>query len=72
MATDGLRLSVVWPQGFSVRFEPDAVLSNEQGRVVAPAGERTELIQTRADEHAGTFDDPYIAGLILGGCSPFG
>jgi len=36
------------------------------------AGQRTELSQTRPEEHAGTFDDPYIAsGLILGGCYPF-
>jgi len=27
---------------------------------------------SRPEEHAGTFDDPYIAsGLILGGCYPF-
>lgn len=69
---DGRRLSVVWPQGFTVRFEPDAVLYNDQGKVVARAGQRTELSQTRAEEHAGTFDDPYIAsGLLLGGCYPF-
>lgn len=71
-SADGRRLSVVWPQGFTVRFEPDAVLYNDQGKVVARAGQRTELSQTRAEEHAGTFDDPYIAsGLLLGGCYPF-
>jgi hypothetical protein len=69
---DGRRLSVVWPEGFTVRFEPDAVLYNELGKVVARAGQRTELSQTSPEEHAGTFDDPYLAsGLTLGGCYPY-
>jgi hypothetical protein len=31
-APDGRRLTVAWPAGFTVRFEPMAVLYNEQGR----------------------------------------
>src|SRR5687767_1437606 len=33
------RISMVWPQGFHVRFEPDAVLYNEKGVPVARHGE---------------------------------
>jgi hypothetical protein len=71
-ADDGRHLSVVWPADFTVRFEPNAVLRNEHGSVVAGAGERTRLDQVRPEEHAGTYDDPYIAsGILLGGCYPF-
>ena len=70
-AADGPRLSVVWPHGFRVRFEPDAVLYNDRGNAVARAGQMVELGQTAMDEHTGTFDDPYIAsGGVLGGCHP--
>lgn len=68
-AEDGRQLSVVWPAGYLVRFEPSAALYNELGEVVAREGQRVELSQTRWDEGAGTFEDPYIAqGLVFGGC----
>jgi hypothetical protein len=68
----GQPLSVVWPGGFTVRFEPAAVLYNEDGKPVARAGERTELSQVRRDEHAGTYEDPYVAsGILFDGCYPF-
>ena len=71
-ASDGRHLSVVWPRGFSVRFEPEAVLYDDQGKVVGRQGERIVLSQVRWTEHAGTYADPYIAsGLLFNGCYPF-
>ncbi|MEW5989818.1 MAG: hypothetical protein AB1736_00540 [Chloroflexota bacterium] len=68
----GRQLSVVWPEGFSVRFEPEAALYNEGGRVVARQGQAVELGQVGWDENAGTFEDPYIAsGILFDGCYPF-
>lgn len=69
---DGTRLSVVWPAGFSVRFEPDATLYDEQGRAVARAGDTVTLWQVPVIAASGSFDDPYFAAGILfdGGCYP--
>lgn len=70
-ADDGRRLSVVWPGGFTLRFEPDAVLYNEHMIAVSRAGETVVLKQSPAEEHAGTFEDPHFAsGLVFGGCYP--
>ena len=69
VASDGRRLSVVWPAGFTVAFEPDAILRDEKGVVVAREDGQVELSQVRWEEHAGTFDDPYLAaGGLLNGC----
>jgi hypothetical protein len=69
---DGRRLSGIWPPGFSVRFEPRAVLYNELGKPVAWADEPTELSQTRWDEATGTYEDPYVAHEgAYGGCYPY-
>ena len=71
-SSDGRPLSIVWPGGFSVRFEPSAVLYNEKGKAVAHAGRSIELAQVRPEEHSGTFDDPYISsGILFDGCYPF-
>jgi len=72
---DGTRLSVVWPAGFSVRFEPDATLYDEQGRAVSRAGDTVTLWQVPVTAASGSFDDPYVAAGILrfggiGGCYP--
>ena len=68
----GTRLSVVWPAAFTVSFEPDVVLRDESGVVVASANDRVELGQVDAFAHAGTFGDPYIAsGILFNGCYPF-
>ncbi len=68
-STDGQRISIVWPAGFSVSFEPDAVLANEKGVVVARAGDTVTLTQVSITSHAGTFADPYLAqGSVFGGC----
>ncbi len=68
----GTRLSIVWPAGFTVSFEPEAVLRDEAGTVAARAGTIVDLGQVDAMLHAGTFGDPYIAaGLLFDGCYPF-
>ncbi len=70
-APDGTRLSIVWPEGFSVRFEPNAILYNEEGRIVARAGDAVKFGGVSRDEAVGTFEDPYYAaGLIFEGCYP--
>ncbi len=67
---EGRQLHVIWPEGFSVRFEPEAVLYNDRGTAVAWTGERTEL--QGANRAAGTYDDPIIADWVLyDGCYPF-
>src|SRR5450759_1570513 len=45
-AQDGRHLSVVWPAGFTVRFEPDAAIYTERGTLVGRAGDRIVLGQT--------------------------
>lgn len=68
---DGTRLSIVWPAGFTVRFEPDATLYDELGRVVARAGDAVKLNQVSIAEATGTFEDPYYAaGILFDGCYP--
>jgi hypothetical protein len=65
------RISVVWPQGFHVRFEPDAVLYNERGVPVARQGDEVNFPQANNSMHAGTYEDPYLAyGIIFNGCYP--
>jgi hypothetical protein len=68
----GRRLSVVWPAGFTVTFEPDAVLRDDRGTVMARANGPVKLDQVRPEDHAGSFEDPYIAsGGLFQGCYPF-
>jgi hypothetical protein len=69
---DGHPVSVVWPEGFRVTFEPEAILHDPLGRVVAHEGTGVELDQTPRNEAAGTWADPYVAhGLAFGGCYPY-
>lgn len=67
--TDGTkrRLSVVWPEGFRVTFEPGAVMHNEEGRAVARAGDTVELSSVPPNSADGTPSDPYIASCYLFG-----
>jgi hypothetical protein len=68
----GNHLSVVWPAGFTIQFDPSpAVLFNERGNVVATEGSWVTLNNTRPSDAAGTFADPHFAsGGTLGGCYP--
>jgi hypothetical protein len=64
----GARLSIVWPQGFSIEFAPGASLRNEDAEIVAAADDLVEL-QVPRRSAAGTFADPYVAsGILFGGC----
>ena len=68
----GVKASVVWPEGFSLRFEPDAVLYDDRGSPVGREGAVVTLDHVRPTDHGGTFDDPYIAsGLLFGECYPY-
>jgi hypothetical protein len=69
---DGRNVSVVWPAGLRVQFEPEATLYDDAGRAVGRAGQRLELDQVQPDSYAGTPEDPYIAsGILFGTCYPF-
>lgn len=70
---DGRRLSIVWPAGFTVVFDPTAELRDNTGTVVAREGDTVKLGQTNPSEATGTYDDPYVAhGLSIGsGCYPY-
>ena len=70
--TDGRQLTVAWPEGFTVRFEPDAVLYDERGKAQVRHGVGVRLEQVNVFDHAGTPADPYLAtGLLFDGCYPF-
>jgi hypothetical protein len=65
------RVSVAWPQGFHVRFEPEAVLYNEKDVPVARQGETVTFPQVNTSKYAGTYADPILAyGLMFNGCYP--
>jgi hypothetical protein len=69
VAADGRRLYVVWPQGFTLSFQPSPTLRDEGGRVVAEKDTLVTLPQVNRFDHSGTMDDPYIAlGWLLNGC----
>lgn len=66
-APDGSRLSIVWPEGFTLEFEPAPVIYDQTGAEVARAGDAVMLQVSRADA-AGRRDDPYFAsGILLAG-----
>ena len=68
-AAHGGQVTVAWPEGFTVRFEPGAVLYNERGLAVARHGQEVELSQVNVEEHAGTLQDPYFAsGIVFDQC----
>jgi hypothetical protein len=60
-ATDGHRMYVKWPAGFSVRFDAKVELLDDQGVVVLTAGQAFRLPQVSFGEHLGTVEDPYLA-----------
>ncbi len=67
----GQRLSITWPAGFAVHFQPEAALYDDHGVVVARAGNTVKLTQVFIGAHAGTPEDPYLAsGLLFAGCYP--
>ena len=61
----GDSLSILWPEGFHLVFQPRLTLVDNRGRTVAELGDHVELNESRAS-HAGTFEDPYVAQSIVG------
>lgn len=62
-------MSVIWPEGFTVRFEPTAVLYDEKEIAVAKEGDTVILSQINTSEHSGSFEDPYFARYrVFRGC----
>jgi hypothetical protein len=63
---------VIWPEGFTVRFEPGATLVSDKGIAVAYTGDLVELPQVSYGDAAGTYDNPYFAsGIFFGDCDTF-
>lgn len=66
-APDGTHLSIVWPEGFTLEFEPTPVIYDETGAVVARLGDAV-MPQVSRHDAAGTYEDPYFAsGILLAG-----
>jgi hypothetical protein len=69
VAADGNRLYVVWPQGFTLSFQPGPLLRNDGGKVVAQKDTLVSLEQVNRFDHSGSMDDPYIAmGSLFDRC----
>lgn len=69
VALDGVDLHIVWPEGFTLGFEPGPVLRDDVSAVVARQGDEVSLQQVGKSDHAGTTDDPYLAtGLVFNNC----
>jgi hypothetical protein len=66
-ADDGRRMYILWPRGFSVRFDPSATLLDEAGATFLHAGDPLVLGQVGADPAHGTKDRPYLARGLMGG-----
>jgi hypothetical protein len=52
---------VTWPRGFSVRFDPDATLLDENGKVVLEVGSPFTFEGVAHDPSKGTREEPYVA-----------
>ena len=71
VTTDGDQLSIVWPQGFTVTFDPVFSLVDDQGTVVAREGDDLTLAQVPTSAATGLYGDPYFAsGSLFSGCYP--
>jgi hypothetical protein len=69
---DGRHASIVWPEGFTLRFEPDGLVYDDHGTAIGRDGSSLRFDQVSPTDHDGTSADPYIAsGLLFGRCYPF-
>jgi hypothetical protein len=67
----GNRVSIVWPEGFRLIFDPAPGLLDERGQVVARLGALVTLEQVDRALHTGSFEDPYLAtGTLFNSCYP--
>jgi hypothetical protein len=67
---DGRRISIAWPEGFSVEFAPDTVLRNERGAIAARQGDTVVLHHVHDYPGDGSLENPYLASRAFGGCYP--
>ncbi|HEU4674051.1 MAG TPA: hypothetical protein VFS32_14260 [Candidatus Limnocylindrales bacterium] len=66
-APDGRRLAIVWPDGFSVWFDPKPTVYDQNGAVFARTGDAV-MLQVSRSAAKGTHADPYVAaGILLAG-----
>jgi hypothetical protein len=63
----GQRVIVVWPRGFSARFQPDLELISRSNTVVARRGEPIDL-NMGWKESGGTVENPYRPSWVNSGC----
>ena len=63
LAADGRRTYVIWPRGFSVRFDPRATLLDETGNPILYEGNPISM-GAFADTSLGTRELPYTAGYF--------
>ena len=63
---DGGRIYLLWPRGFSVRFDPAATVLDETGAVFLLAGSPLTLWQESHATADGTKDHPYLVGGLVG------
>jgi hypothetical protein len=68
----GTRMSIIWPAGYRVAFQPDAAIHDAEGRLFARAGDTITLGQVRLGDFAGTPSDPYPATGIISATGPNG
>lgn len=67
VAPGGRRAFLIWPHGFTVRFEPYAVLYGPSGVIVARAGDPIE-INLEVPEQGATPEDPMLVTWVNGTC----
>ena len=67
VADSGTRIDILWPPGFSVRFEPRLELLDDAGQLVGISGQEID-INTNPSSHAGTAEDPFPANHFDGRC----
>lgn len=67
VAAGGRSVFVVWPRGFSARFEPALELIDSKNEVVARRGDLIDL-SMNWNEGAGTAMSPYRPIWVNGGC----
>jgi hypothetical protein len=69
VSAEGDRLYVVWPQGFTLSFQPGPTLRDDSGKVVAEKDTLVTLAQVNRTDHSGSMNDPYVAlGSLFNRC----
>jgi hypothetical protein len=67
VATDGTRLFVRWPEGFTARFAPGLEILSETGALVASEGDSVQAQVPRVD-FEGSVEHPFdLTGILIAG-----